>query len=117
MATIRVRRNGAEIFAAAGNPVLSFPSGTMLDCIEMNGADATVVLAEPNAKFERRSDGVFYGSSDSAVTYAELMLMKHGLKIQAIKSYRGRTLLGLKESKDAVEREFATWDAQQYPRW
>jgi len=41
---------------------------------------------------------------DQTLTLAEHQLMKMGHKIEAIKSVRSRTKLGLKESKDLVEK-------------
>jgi hypothetical protein len=95
---IKVRRNGKEIFNASGTrPNLSFPWNTRLDCIEQDGPDVTVVLTDVSPE-----DAI------DKVIGAERALIRHGHMIEAIKSYRERTGLGLKDSKTAIDTERAS---------
>jgi hypothetical protein len=99
---IRVIRKGTEIFAAGGNDTsLAFPAGTVLDSIELLNGDVRVILAEKKPV-------------DLGVSYVERELFAAGKKIQAIKCYRERTGLGLKESKDAIEAACPPFSAPSF---
>lgn len=87
---IIVRRDSKEIFSAGNGSSITFPSGTVIDYIENRGEEVIVALG-PSPLASR------------VVSYAEVMLAEKGHRIQAIKSYRDRTGLGLKESKDAID--------------
>lgn len=99
---IKVRRNGKEIFNAGGSSIsLNFPSNTRLDCIEQDGFTLTVVLKDAPPDLQ-----------GDAVIMAERELIRRGHLIAAIKCYRERVGLGLKDAKDAVERERAAMIAR-----
>lgn len=94
---IIVYRKGNEIFTAcAESNTLEFPSGTRIERVETSGyAAIRVYLAEMPL-----NDG---GDRNIDVSYAERVLAQKGFKIEAIKSYRGRTGTSLIEAKRAIE--------------
>lgn len=79
-------------------------AGKKIDAIKLYGERNGVGLAEAKAAVETLAAG---GTPDVSASPAEnndvLELMRGGKKIQAIKVYRERYHVGLKEAKDAVE--------------
>ena len=88
---IRVYRKNEEVFSATGDGnVIEFPFGTRIARVESQGLTMRVHLAEtPEAVDKAVLD----------VTYAERVLVGSGKFIYAIKSYRTRTGVSLRDAK------------------
>lgn len=87
---IRIFRKGSEIFSVNGEAnTLAFPFGSRIERMEMSALDVRVYLAEPPEQYE----------SVLEPSYAERVLVGSGKFIYAIKSYRTRTGVSLRDAK------------------
>lgn len=105
---VRVYRKGAEIFAVSTveSSALSFPYNTRIDRIESEQGLAKVFLAEAPAEQPGALEPL----------YAERVLVGSGKFIYAIKSYRTRTGVSLREAKEVMDKLRATLerDGERY---